>query len=66
MTSASGAMDPRLVEVAHACFDFARVGDAVYDAEPDHVAHCDVGAERAGAPVVVGAGEHGSERDLVL
>lgn len=28
MTSAGGAMDPRLVEVAHACFDFARDGDA--------------------------------------
>ncbi|YAL83016.1 ankyrin repeat domain-containing protein [Dermacoccaceae bacterium W4C1] len=27
MTS-DGAIDPRLVEIAHACFDFAREGDA--------------------------------------
>lgn len=27
--STDGAIDPRLVEIAHACFDFARDGDAV-------------------------------------
>lgn len=26
--STDGAIDPRLVEIAHACFDFAREGDA--------------------------------------